>query len=84
MTTVSQEIVDAILNKDNINANEKIYDALYGKSSEELEARKVQIAKHFFDPDKLDDQDTEVNLKDETPEEPEASIEEPESTTEEQ
>ena len=51
MTTVSKEIVDSILSKDNVNANEKIYDALYGKSSEQLQARKVEIAKHFFDPD---------------------------------
>lgn len=75
MTTVSREIVDAILSKDNINANEKIYDALYGKSSEELQARKVQIAKHFFDPENVNDQDTEVNLKDENPEEPEETSE---------
>ena len=87
MTTVSKEIVDAILSKDNFNANEKIYDALYGKSSEQLQARKVEIAKHFFDPDAVSTQDTETNLADETPEasvdneEPE-SQQEPEETTE--
>jgi len=75
MTTISREIVDAILSKDNINANEKIYDALYGKSSEELQARKVQIAKHFFDPDSVNDQGTEVNLNDEDSEEPEETSE---------
>ena len=75
MTTISREIVDAILSKDNINANEKIYDALYGKSSEELQARKVQIAKHFFDPDSVNDQGTEVNLNDEKPEAPEETSE---------
>jgi len=75
MTTISREIVDAILSKDNINANEKIYDALYGKSSEELQARKVQIAKHFFDPDSVNDQGTEVNLNDENPEAPEETSE---------
>ena len=75
MTTISREIVDSILSKDNINANEKIYDALYGKSSEELQARKVQIAKHFFDPESIIDQDTEVNLKDENPEAPEETSE---------
>ena len=78
MTTTSREIVDAILSKDNINANEKIYDALYGKSSEELQARKVQIAKHFFDPDSVNTQGTEVNLTDENPE----STEEPQETSE--
>ena len=87
MTTVSKEIVDAILSKDNFNANEKIYDALYGKSSEQLQARKVEIAKHFFDPDAVSTQDTETNLADETPEasvdneEPEVQ-QEPEETTE--
>jgi len=87
MSTVSKEIVDAILSKDNFNANEKIYDALYGKSSEQLQARKVEIAKHFFDPDAVSTQDTETNLADETPEasvdneEPEVQ-QEPEETTE--
>jgi len=86
MTTPSKEIVDAILSKDNFNANERIYDALYGKSSEQLQARKVEIAKHFFDPDAEKTQDSETNLADETPEasvdneEPEEQ--EPEETTE--
>ncbi len=75
MTTVSKEIVDAILSKDNLNANEKIYDALYGKSSEQLQTRKIEIAKHFFDPDKH--QDTEASVNNEEPEE-----QEPEETTE--
>jgi hypothetical protein len=75
MTTISREIVDAILSKDNINDNEKIYDALYGKSSEELQARKVQIAKHFFDPESVNDQGTEVNLNDEDSEDPEETSE---------
>jgi hypothetical protein len=78
MTTVSREIVDAILNKDNINANEKIYDALYGKSSEDLQARKVQIAKHFFDPDSINTSGDEENVTDENPQ----STEEPEETSE--
>jgi hypothetical protein len=51
MPSIAREIVDAILDKDNVNANEKIYDALYGKSSEELLARKAVIAKHFFNPE---------------------------------
>jgi hypothetical protein len=78
MTTVSREIVDAILSKDNINANEKIYDALYGKSSEDLQARKVQIAKHFFDPDSVNTQGDEVSVTDENPQ----TSEEPEETLE--
>ena len=78
MTTVSKEIVDAILSKDNINANEKIYDALYGKSSEDLQARKVQIAKHFFDPDHNNTQETEANASDENPQ----LADEPEETSE--
>ena len=86
MTAPSKEIVDAILSKDNFNANERIYDALYGKSSEQLQARKVEIAKHFFDPDDEKTQGNETNLADETPEasvgneEPEEQ--EPEETTE--
>ena len=51
MPSIAREIVDAILDKDNVNANEKIYDALYGKSSEELIARKAVIAQHFFNPE---------------------------------
>lgn len=42
------EIVDAILSKNNFNANEKIYNALYGKSAEYITARKAQIAKTMF------------------------------------
>ena len=60
----TKDIVDAILSKDNVNANEKIYNMLYGKSSEQLQARKVEIAKHFFDPDRIATQDTESNLND--------------------
>jgi len=78
MTTVSKEIVDAILSKDNFNANEKIYDALYGKSSEQLQTRKVEIAKQFFDPDATSTQDSETNIADETPE-ASANSEEPET-----
>lgn len=72
MSTISREIVDAILSKDNVNANEKIYDALYGKSSEELQSRKVQIAKHFFSTDDSESEETEIedNTDAETQEEP--------------
>lgn len=62
MPSISREIVDAIVSKDNHNANEKVYDALYGKSSEQLQARKVQIAKHFFDPEYQIDQDKEEKI----------------------
>ena len=62
MPSISKEIVDAIVSKDNHNANEKVYDALYGKSSEHLQARKVQIAKHFFDPEYQIDQDKEEKI----------------------
>ena len=85
MTTPSKEIVDAILSKDNFNANEKIYDVFTEKVLSNY-SRKVEIAKHFFDPDAEKTQDTETNLADETPEasvdneEPEEQ--EPEETTE--
>ena len=62
MPSISREIVDAIVSKDNHNANEKVYDTLYGKSSEQLQARKVQIAKHFFDPEYQIDQDKEEKI----------------------
>lgn len=41
-------VIDNILDKDHVNANEKIYNALYGKSSEYITARKAQIAKTMF------------------------------------
>lgn len=41
-------VIDDILDKDHVNANEKIYNALYGKSSEYITARKAQIAKTMF------------------------------------
>jgi|TARA_B100001094_G_C18153863_1_gene785275 hypothetical protein len=41
-------VIDDILDKDNVNANEKIYNALYGKSSEYITARKAQIARTMF------------------------------------
>jgi hypothetical protein len=62
MTSLSGEIVNSILNKDNINANEKIYNALYNKSSEQLLARKAEIAKHFFNPDYNTDVSDEEEL----------------------
>jgi len=46
--SLSQEIVDSIITKNNLNANEKIYDALYGKASEQIGVRKVEIAQNLF------------------------------------
>lgn len=68
MPSIAREIVDAILDRDNVNANEKIYDALYGKSSEELLARKAVIAKHFFNPE-FDGNETDNNVEIEDTEE---------------
>jgi hypothetical protein len=73
MTSLSREIVDSIINKDNINANEKIYTALYGKSSEELLARKAEIAKHFFDPEY--DGSQAINPEEDPTQEPEETEE---------
>ena len=70
MPSIAREIVDAILDKDNVNANEKIYDALYGKSSEELLARKAVIAKHFFNPE-FDGNEPDNNVEVEDTEETE-------------
>ena len=88
MPSISREIVDAIVSKDNHNANEKVYDALYGKSSEQLQARKVQIAKHFFDQEYQIDQDSEEKIdhaatdSESQPETPVAEVE-PTETSEE-
>jgi hypothetical protein len=68
MPSIAREIVDAILDKDNVNANEKIYDSLYGKSSEQLLARKAVIAKHFFSPE-FDGNETDNNAEIEDTEE---------------
>lgn len=46
--SLSQEIVDSIIARNNINANEKIYDALYGKASEKVGMRKVELAQNMF------------------------------------
>ena len=46
--SLSQEIVDSIIAKNNVNANEKIYDALYGLASEKIGMRKVEIAQNMF------------------------------------
>lgn len=46
--SLSQEIVDSIITKNNINANERIYDALYGKASDQIEMRKIKISQNIF------------------------------------
>lgn len=46
--SLSQDIVDSIIARNNVNANEKIYDALFGKASEKIGMRKVEIAQNMF------------------------------------
>ena len=73
-------IVDDILSKDHINANEKIYNALYGKSAEYITARKAQIAKTMFNGP--DQEQPDVEAYDEV--EPIAQVDDDEDATEEQ
>lgn len=53
--SLSQEIVDSIIAKNNVNANERIYDALFGKASEKIGMRKVEIAQNMFASDNYED-----------------------------
>jgi len=53
----SQEIVDSIIARNNVNANEKIYDALYGLASEKIGMRKVEIAQNMFASGNYEDED---------------------------
>jgi hypothetical protein len=53
----SQEIVDSIIARNNVNANEKIYDALYGLTSEKIGMRKVEIAQNMFASGNYEDED---------------------------
>jgi len=46
--TLSQEIVDSIISRNNLNANEAIYDALYGKAADQISMRKIEIAQNIF------------------------------------
>ncbi len=46
--SLSQEIVDSIISRNNLNANEKIYDALYGKATEQIQLRKFEISQNLF------------------------------------
>lgn len=55
--SLSQEIIDDIISRNNINANEKIYDVLYGKASEKIGMRKVEIAQHMFASSNYEDDD---------------------------
>lgn len=55
--SLSQEIVDSIIARNNINANEKIYDALYGIASEKIGMRKVEIAQNMFATGNYEDED---------------------------
>lgn len=55
--SLSQEIVDSIISRNNVNANEKIYDALYGKASERIGMRKVEVAQNMFASNNYEDED---------------------------
>ncbi len=55
--SLSQEIVDSIIAKNNVNANEKIYDALYGKASEKVGLRKFEISQNLFSADNYESDD---------------------------
>jgi hypothetical protein len=55
--SLSQDIVDSIIARNNVNANEKIYDALYGKASEKIGMRKVEVAQHMFASSNYEDED---------------------------
>ena len=55
--SLSQEIVDSIISRNNLNANEKIYDALYGVASEKIGMRRVELAQNMFASDNYEDED---------------------------
>ncbi len=59
--SLSQEIVDSIITRNNINANEKIYDALYGKASDQVELRKIQISQNIFSSNNYETDDDYVD-----------------------
>ena len=46
--SLSQEIVDSIIAKNNVNANERIYDALYDKAVDKIGMRKIELAQNMF------------------------------------
>ena len=55
--SLSQEIVDSIIAKNNINANEKIYDALYDKAVDKIGMRKIEFAQNMFATGNYEDDD---------------------------
>ena len=55
--SLSQEIVDSIIARNNVNANEKIYDALFGKASERIGMRKIEVAQNMFASSNYEDDD---------------------------
>jgi len=55
--SLSQEIVDSIIARNNVNANEKIYDALYGIASEKVGMRKFEISQNLFSTDNYESDD---------------------------
>lgn len=55
--SLSQEIVDSIITRNNVNANEKIYDALYGKASEQVNLRKIEISQNLFSSNNYENDD---------------------------
>jgi hypothetical protein len=80
--SLSQEIVDSIIARNNVNANEKIYDALYGKASEKIGMRKVEVAQNMFassnyedDEDYYEEGEPVVDHEDEYEEVPEEEYE---------
>ena len=79
---INDPIVADILNKDHHNANEKIYNALYGESSEYITARKAQIAKTMFNGPDQEQPDTDAYDKVEPIVQVDDSQSEPESAPE--
>lgn len=59
--SLSQEIVDSIIARNNINANEKIYDTLFGLASEKIGMRKVELAQNMFATGNYEDEDEDEN-----------------------
>ena len=55
--SLSQEIVDSIIARNNLNAKEKIYDALYGIASEKIGMRQVELAQNMFASGNYEDED---------------------------
>lgn len=55
--SLSQEIVDSIIARNNVNANEKIYDALFGKASERIGMRKIEVAQNMFASSNYEDEE---------------------------